>query len=500
MKLRAGLFTAWLLWSALTLCGKARAGFIEIIGLDPRSSAMGGAATAVADTPSAWYYNPAGLAQIRGAWQEVGLSQVAFLNLTQRDPETGAASKDTTPATYNLHFPGCDTYGLKDITIGLGGGPNFGGLEYFSDKEGDMRYTAYETMTILNTIAPTIAYRVNRWLMIGCGLEIVALNKATTFAKLGDDYIGAGARDQVLSMLNVKPERRQEYEHKLIENGLTTRNGRDDGKIEFYTDKEFPTGLQPTNDMDIDMKHFSYNLGVLLFPAEKLRVGLTYREELRFYYEGPAALILEEDVKSNPLISSLASVAGTPLQDEYSRWKMDVVMPRQFVLGLAYQATDTLLLAADFQWTNWASAWDTQVVTLEGKGIQGMTSLPVNRKFDDTFSFRIGAEYNLGKGLRCQAGYWYDPTPVPDSTIDGTTMDADRHVFSCGLGYYGLFKGHLDITSVFQYILFEDRLIPKGASENLGGFKKYGTTRNDDFAMEFSGNIINLGIVFGIHY
>ncbi len=500
MKQGVQLVAVGMILAGLLAAERTQAGFIEIIGLDPRSSAMGGAAAAVADTPSAWYYNPAGLAQIREGWQEVGLSQIAFLNLTQRNPETGRSSKDTTPPTYNLHFPGCDTYGLKDITIGLGGGPNFGGLEYFSDKEGEMRYTAYETMTILNTIAPTIAYRVNAWIMIGFGVEIVALTKATTFTKLGDDYIGGGARDQILTMLNVSPEKRVPYEQNLIRNGFHTRNGLDDGKIEFYTDKEFPTGLQPTNDMDIDMKHFSYNLGILTFPAKKLRIGLTYREEIRFYYEGPAKLILEEDVKQHPLISSLASASGTPLEDESTRWKMDVVMPRQLVLGCAYQATDRLLLAADVQWTNWASAWDTQVVTLEGKGIQGLTRLPVNRKFNDTFSFRLGAEYTLWKGLRCQAGYWYDPTPVPNSTIDGTTMDADRHVFSCGLGYYGLFRGLVDITSVFQYILFEDRYIPKGASENLGGFKKYGTTWNDDFSMEISGNIINLGIVVGIHY
>jgi long-chain fatty acid transport protein len=178
---------------------------------------------------------------------------------------------------------------------------------------------------------------------------------------------------------------------------------------------------------------------------------------------------------------------------------MDVIMPRELVLGLAYQFTDHVLVATDFQWTNWSSAWDKQTVYLEGNGFQGLTQLNVNRDFHDTFSFRLGAEVRLWKGLRGQAGYWYDPSPIPNHTIDGGTMDADRHVFSCGLGYYGLFNGVLDVTSVFQYAMFQTRRIAPYESENLGGFKSYGTTYND-FPLEFGGHVINVGVALGIHY
>lgn len=491
---RACLWAVTWVLVPLALAGPARAGFIESIGMDPRSAAMGGAAAAVADTPSAWYYNPAGLAQIRGGRQELGLSQIAFFNFRERTPD-GTWLSDTTPVTYNAHLPGCDNYGLERATIGLGGGAPFGGGAFWKYDEGNFRYTAYEAMTLLNTFAPAVGVRLNRWLMIGGALNVVALNKMTNFAKFGDGYLGDAVQDQIRDML---PEGIADALLDVLP--LSTRNGQDDGKLGLWTDKEFPTGLQPTNSMDIDFRNFSYILGVLATVTDSFSIGLTYREEIRFRYEGTAEVVFNEDTLGS--VNWLLDLLGMGVRNESTRFEMNVTMPRQVILGFAYRPAAWCLLATDFQWTHWSSAWDTQTTTLKGQGLLGMTSFVTQRNFRDTFSWRLGAEFAPWRGLRVQAGYWYDPSPVPNSTFDASTVDSDKHVFSLGAGYYGLFNGVLDISGVFQFLYFEPRHILPYESVNLGGLKNYvssGPVYND-FPLGFKGNVINVGFAIGINY
>jgi long-chain fatty acid transport protein len=495
------LFSAVVVASTLMWVAIGNAGFIEIVGLDPRSSAMGGAATGVADTPAAWYYNPAGLAQIRGAWQELGLSQVATFNLHEKDSDSGGWVDDTTPETWNVYMPGCDNYGLKDITIGLGGGTTFGGDVYWPQNQGDFRYSGYESTTLVQTLAPTVAYKVNSWFMVGVGANVVMLNKLTNYSKLGDGFFSDAVRGKAKAQLKDIPP---EVVDKLMDIlGVNSYNGRDDGKFELKTDSEFPTGLQPTNDMDLDFRHLSYNIGFLFTPIDRLRVGVTYREATYLKFEGDARVVLEEDAKgvvnNNPIMVALN---GGTIQDEATRWHMAVCMPRELAAGVSYQFTDKLLVAADFQWTNWGNAWQVQTTYLEGNGILGLTQVVTRRDFNDTFSARVGAEYKVWRGLRCQVGYWWDPTPIPNSTLDSGTFDSDRHTFSFGLGYYGLFNGLIDISSCFQYLYFTERTIHKGESRNLGGFKKYvaeGPNYND-FDLTLGGNVVNVMAIVGIHY
>jgi len=212
--------------------------------------------------------------------------------------------------------------------------------------------------------------------------------------------------------------------------------------------------------------------------------------------------VLEEDAKgvvnNNPLMVLLN---GGEVQDESARFTMKVEMPRELAAGIAYQVTDDLLAAADFEWTNWASAWDSQTVKLGGKGVLGITEVVTQRNFNDTYSARVGLEYRIWKDLRCQAGYWWDPTPIPNSTLDSGTFDSDRHTMSFGAGYYGLFDGLLDVSGMFQFIYFTERHIRPYESVNLGGFKKYveGPAYND-FDLWLKGNVINLAFIFGLHY
>lgn len=496
------LCTFWLPVLGLLLClpGSALASSNETLGFDPRSVAMGGAAAGVADTPSAWYYNPAGLAQIRGGWQELGMAQIPFIGLKQRDSRDGPWLDNTTPVALGVYFPGCNNYGLKNVTIGLGGGTVFGSFTYWSPTEGNLRFGNYETMTIVNTLSPAVGVRLAPWLMVGATFNIVGMNKLTSFNKVGDGFFGEAVRDTVRGKLGIPAGQASPIDGILDALGVDSRNGRDDGKLEVETDRELPTGIRPINDMNLDFRDFSYNLGVLVQPTDRLRIGVTYREKTYVHFEGEVRLVWEEDAKGivngNPL---LVALNGGPIQSESARFQMLKTMPRMLVLGASYRLTDRLLLAGDVQWTNWASAATAETTLLEGQGIMGTTQSVTVLDYVDTVSVRVGAEVLLWQGLRCQAGYWWDPCPVPDRTINANNMDSDRHAFSFGLGYRGLLNGLLDLSTVVQYIHFTERHIAPYESIDLGGMKNYESKAND-FPLDFKGHVLNLGFLIGIHF
>jgi len=501
---KGGLVLAGVTLFFLCLTGSfVYAANVEIVGLDPRSAAMGGAYTAVADSPSAWYYNPAGLAQIRGGWQDLGVSQVVVFGAKYRDREGGPTYHDTTPIATGIYLPGCGNYGMEKVTIGIGGGVVLSGINYWSDTEGNLRYSGYEAMMMINTLTPTIAYQVTPSIMVGFGLNLAFLNKLTSRQRLGDGYMGTAIRATAKKALGFPPGQRGPIDDVLDLLGVNSVNGNDDGKMEFWTDQEFPTGMPPFNTVNIDFRHVSYILGILVKPAHRWRVGITYREQLDSNFEGQARITLEEDVKgivnNNPL---LVAFNGGPLDTQTTRFRTKASMPRMVVLGASCQVTDRLLLATDLQWVNWSAAWDRQILDLEGNGVLGVTRIVNQQDCKDTFTGRVGAEYRLWKGLFCQAGYWWDPTPIPDRTLSGGSMDSNRHVFSFGLAYRGLFDGTLDISTVFQFFLRQTRTIEPGASINLFGTRDYvvdGPAYND-FPVEYGGYMINTGAILSYHY
>ena len=301
------LLASALIFFLLILSGHVQASWIETKGMCPRAAAMGGAFAAVADTPSAYHYNPAGLAQIDGKWNQLGLIPVAFLNHFQRNPDTDLRISSKTPPLMSPLTRTCRDFGIENFTFAMGGGAPFAGGVMWSDTEGDMRFSAYEQLTINMTISAAAAYKVTPWLMAGASFNIAALNKMSIKRKLGDGFVGDAARARARKMLGIAPGSPSPAVEAILDLiGLDSRNGRDDGKLEIRTDKEFPTGIRPLNSLDIDFRHFSYNLGILLRPVEKLRIGFTYREQISFTFEGHAQVVLEEDaagiVNNNPLL------------------------------------------------------------------------------------------------------------------------------------------------------------------------------------------------------
>jgi long-chain fatty acid transport protein len=67
-------------------------------------------------------------------------------------------------------------------------------------------------------------------------------------------------------------------------------------------------------------------------------------------------------------------------------------------------------------------------MTSSGRDIQPM-------KWKDTLQVRFGAEYMFRENLAFRGGYYYDPTPAPNKTLNVLLPSYTFNVFTLGLGY-----------------------------------------------------------------
>jgi len=60
---------------------------------------------------------------------------------------------------------------------------------------------------------------------------------------------------------------------------------------------------------------------------------------------------------------------------------------------------------------------------------------PKPKNWKDSNTYRFGLTHKCTDKLTAMIGYAYDKTPVPDSTIDFSLPDSDKHIFSAGIKY-----------------------------------------------------------------
>ena len=81
---------------------------------------------------------------------------------------------------------------------------------------------------------------------------------------------------------------------------------------------------------------------------------------------------------------------------------------------------------------------------------QELGRIEADRYWQDTWSLRVGGELNLFEPwIGIQAGYFYEPSGIPEQRVDPSRVDLDKHAFSLGLGttWYGT-----TLQVSFQYV------------------------------------------------
>ena len=223
----------------------------------------------------------------------------------------------------------------------------------------------------------------------------------------------------------------------------------------------------------VDDFNWSWNVGLIYKIRDNLQIGLCYRglTKTRFWLRTHVY-----DGKGN----RVDSVKGHTWVDH----------PDQFQAGIYWRPFKRLHLEFDITWTNWQRIdhykveWNHPLLydyfynglVKEGVDPKLAREFAKNaigdkenfkRNWRNTIQYRFGAEYELFDWLALRAGYYYDPTPIPEKTSDATWPDADKRTFAFGTGLK-LLGGRLLVDTTYQFTMTDGRrIIGWGDSVNL---------------------------------
>jgi long-chain fatty acid transport protein len=163
-------------------------------------------------------------------------------------------------------------------------------------------------------------------------------------------------------------------------------------------------------------------LGVLAKPTDSLSFGLTVKT--------PSSIKLKGDATMYTL-----GYLGYP---ESSEAKRTIKWPWFVGGGLALKPAERITLTADLQWTGWSGLKNMKTTYLDPVWMTIMTETgndELRLDWKNRLQVRFGFEYKISSSLTLRAGYYSDPSPAPDYTMNVLLANFDFQVLTAGFGY-----------------------------------------------------------------
>lgn len=374
---------------------------LNLNSLGTKALGMGGAFVGLADDFSAIYWNPAGVANIDQKQFGFYLTDHIPSGTYVMDVPTLIGPENYVDAeTKTKHyFAGMAAYyhPLSDkIVVGLGVytpsglGAEWDGID-FAKISGDNPSIKWSSKIGLVTISPVIAYKISDKVSVGGTLNI----------NYGMFDVAMHAGTQPL------PEPPWQID------------------LGQYEETMKGWGLGAT-------------FGIFVKPSEMFSLGATFRTASKVEFSGDAS------------ISNLGLLGFNPTSD----LDRDVTWPMWIAGGVAFKPIDSLTLTADLQYTQWSHTKKEEVQT-RGDVDVGLGGYMQTRYKDtywqimmaqsgddlrpmfweDAVQIRFGAEYRINDSIALRGGYYSDPSPAPDRTMNVLLPNFDFNVIAVGIGY-----------------------------------------------------------------
>lgn len=197
-------------------------------------------------------------------------------------------------------------------------------------------------------------------------------------------------------------------------------------RFDFSNDDRF-TGEASANGL-------AGKLGVLLQLTDRLAVGATYHSETHL-----------DDLSSGDARLAFGADFGAGFQDVPVTGRIrvrDFQWPESFGLGMAYRASDRLLLAADLRHLNWSEAMEGLEMSFTAdaspaNGAFAGTRLDaeLEQRWKDQTVISLGAAYRLNDRWTLRGGTNYASNPIPDETVNPLFPAIVQHHLSGGFSY-----------------------------------------------------------------
>jgi long-chain fatty acid transport protein len=253
------------------------------------------------------------------------------------------------------------------LRFGLAIDSNFG-LSGDYGKTWVGRYYVTSESIITGTVNPSIAYEVNNWLSVGAGVSF-SVARLTFQSKIN----------------NVLP--------RVPDGGLA---------LESWDEA------------------FGGNVGILLRPIAKLRIGLTYQSPVDYKFG------------FRPHLTGLGPVL-TRLRERIGGAKINIPMeqPQQVMLSAVYEVLPNFSLMGNVGWQNWSAFGEFPI----GISTAKQRTVTANLHFSDTCQIAIGQQFRIGEKWLWSAGFAYDSAPV-SKTNRVPVLPLDRQLrYGTGIQY-----------------------------------------------------------------
>jgi len=417
------------------------AGFQAYFEQSAGAMGMAGAVVARCCEPSALFYNPAAAIGLQGIQIQAhfdGLTQhCTYVDPALAYPESRTGlSRETIPLG-SLYF----THAVAErVVLGFAVNTPYGARTDWPDNWLG-RY--YAEKTTLRTVyaSPTVSYQLTPHVSVGMGVSVVwgeaileqAINAPAVFASAVPELASAFAAGAFSA-----------------ENDILSRLAGDDWA-------------------------YGARLGLHWRAADRWSFGAAYQSSVTLDLTGRSTYTIPDyDDKNFGKVPGAGTVADQlaaglfPDSDIETR----VRLPASLTGGVAFKATDELVLETDVTWTGWSSYDEMTVVFDHLLGSTGVEST-TPKEWWDSFTYRLGLEYELSEQFSGRAGYAYDRSPIPNSTRDPSLPGADRHDLTLGVGYDAW---PLLIDASYLYAMFEDAPSQLESAENGALPGSYETT------------------------
>lgn len=382
---------------------------LSLNSLGSRALGMGGAFVALSNDATAIYWNPAGLADQKSSVLAyfTGVMPIGSYKTTGVDASTASNIYPTGGLLAN--------YRMDKLALALGVYVPAGlGAEWDLTEFGVPAAANLELLSQIGvvSISPAVAYQVNDQFSVGLALNI--------------SYAMFDMKQQVIQDLN------------------------QDGIPEMFQFEEESTGMG-----------FGATLGLKYKFNDQLAAGATVRLASKVAMSGTA---------KNPMFPALPNlptfgIVPGPGESDFDR---DVTWPLWIGGGLAYKPNKCLTLTLDAQYSQW-SELDKLVATYDEAYWEAALSAGGDNEFkldwEDAVQIRLGGEYMVSPATAIRLGYYYDPAPAPDETLNVLFPSSTNHVFTGGVGYS---FGNYTVEAAAEYLYGADRDV-EATTHNMPG-------------------------------
>ena len=368
-----------------------------------RGLGMAGAFTAVADDPSAMYWNSAGLAfqndkgvQIMGGVTLIAPEQTFY----GEDPYPGVGysveqeSQVFSPIHGYVVIPLGDrtTFGFSVLTpFGLG--------TWWPDDHAG-RFISKRVDLYAFDFSPNLAFKLSENFAFGIGLDY----RVSTI-------------DLTRSLPLVDPFQQQISEV---------------GQVHIYTDGMGNDG-------------WGWHAGLLGKLGSGFQVGINYRSGITVDYEGYAEF--SQFSTGNPELDAI--VAATIPFDETISGVTKIEFPDYVTVGLSW-SNEKFTISGQWGRMGWSSFQELELTFPNDPEFNEV--IPEN--YEDSSDYRLGMEFRASEKIAIQAGAVYDETPQPMSSMTPLLGDADRVGYNLGLSWIHR-SWRLDLGG--EYLTVDDR-------------------------------------------